>query len=438
MKKRTVTAALLLLILFAFCSCSHNVSSNESASTAAATQEPETTVKTDNDDFTDKYTAVKLSYGYEGLENDCQRQFYKAMEEKAALISEQVSDSDSYLTEEIFIPGDIQDRDIFIALTAFKYDNPGTFWLKESFTSSSINGGVSIRLCSYFSAEELTLKKQEFDNKVKEILSPVESGLSEYELELYIHDYLLENCEYDSGAADEIYNQYSDDTSQSFTCYGALVLGKAICQGYADAMSYLLSCVGVENTEISGTSQGGNHIWNAVKIDGDWYYVDATWDDQGDEAYQYDYFNINESQLQKDHNIALKYYDLSDDDITGGESNLGCNFNIFIPDCGSSSYNYYVKNGAVLQGFDEYCDSEMAESLLQAVSSGQEYFHIYIDGLYLNYDYACEQLFDPYIYHFQSYVDIVNSQLGYNCIDTSAAIVKKESLDVITVKLSYL
>ncbi len=436
MKKRAGAFALLFVILFVFCSCSDDVNGGKETVTALATQAPSTINKTDND-YTRNYTAVKLSLGYEGLENDEQRTCYQAMDEKSETVTDKVSDANSYLSEEIYLPAQVSERDIFIALTAYKYDNPGKFWLKESFTSCEYDGGTIIRLCSYYSAEELTEKKEKFQNKVSEILGSLESGMSQYELELYIHDYLLENCEYDSAAADSVYSTTVEDSSNAFTSYGALVEGKAICQGYTDAVSYLLSCVGIENTEISGTSQGGNHIWNAVKIDGEWYYLDTTWDDHGDKAYQHDYFNITTAQLEKDHIIAETYDRLSDEKITGGESSLGCNFNIFIPQCDSIENNFYAKSGAVLQAIDEKNDNIIAQELLQTVLKGEEYFHIYVDEEYISFDYACEQLFDPYIYHFQSYVDIVNPQLENCQLDYSAAIVKKEHLSVITVRLSY-
>ncbi|MCH5299988.1 MAG: hypothetical protein J1E56_01620 [Ruminococcus sp.] len=437
MKKRAGALALIFAIIFVFCSCSDDVN-NKKSSTQPTTQEPSTANKTDNNDFTDKYAAVDLTFGYDGLENEAQRACYKAMAEISGVITDTTSDSNSYLTEEKFISMEVKDKDIFIALTAYKYDNPGDFWVKESFTSSHYNGGAGIRLCSYYSAEELSRKRAEFDNKVSEILEPIESGMSEYDRELYLHNYLIENCEYDNKVAELINNNIPSDSEEAFTAYGALIDGNAVCQGYSDAMSYLLSCVGIENTEISGTSQGGNHIWNAVKIDGDWYYLDVTWDDQKDQVYQYDYFNITTSQLEYDHTIAETFGNMTEEEITGGESNLGRNFNIFIPDCTVQSENYYVKNGAVLQGFDEESDNVMGEELLKVALSEDAYYNIYVDEDYVDYENACEQLFDPYIYHFQNYVDYANNRLSEYQIDYSAAIIKKDKLNVITVKLTYI
>lgn len=429
--------ALILAIIFIFCSCSFDFD-NKASSIQTAAQVPSTQSITENNNFTDNYNAIDLTIGYDGLENDAQRACYEAMAEISGDITNETTSANSYVTKEKVVPMKVEDRDIFIALTAYKYDNPGVFWLKESFTSSDFGGEVGIRLCSYFSAEELTGKKEEFANKIQEIIEPIESGLSEYERELYIHNYLLENCEYDKTAAELVYNDISSGSDASFTAYGALINGRAVCQGYADAISYLLSCVGIENTEISGTSQGENHIWNAVKINGDWYYLDATWDDNGDESTQYDYFNITTEQLEYDHTLAETYKNMTDDDITGGDTNLGRNFNIFIPDCTAESENYYKKSAAVLQGFDEECDNIMGEVLLQTALNGDDYYNIYVDENYLDYEYACQQIFDPYIYHFQNYVNYANNQLANYQLDYAVAIVKKDKLNVITVKLSYI
>ena len=79
----------------------------------------------------------------------------------------------------------------------------------------------------------------------------------------------------------------------------------------------------------------------------------------------------------------------------------------------------------------------MGLELLNAVQNGEEYFHIYVDQNYLDYSYAVEHLFDPYVYNYQYYVDVANGSLSECQLDYSASIVKKEKLSVITVKLEY-
>lgn len=65
-------------------------------------------------------------------------------------------------------------------------------------------------------------------------------------------------------------------------------LGKGVCQGYANLFEALSEAVGVETYVVSGFSKGygfadrkklerSDHAWNAVKVDGKWHVLDATW-----------------------------------------------------------------------------------------------------------------------------------------------------------------
>lgn len=89
-----------------------------------------------------------------------------------------------------------------------------------------------------------------------------------------IHDYLVDNLEYDSTFSNpNIYN-----------LYGAIVNNSTVCEGYAKAFKYLLDSEGIPCIVVCGIAQNSkgeieNHAWNDVLIDGKWYAVDVTWDD---------------------------------------------------------------------------------------------------------------------------------------------------------------
>ena len=95
-------------------------------------------------------------------------------------------------------------------------------------------------------------------------------GLTDVQKALLIHDRLCFVCEYDY--------TYGRDCPESYTMYGAIVNGSAVCDGYAKAYSYLLRLAGVKS--YSCVSQSLNHAWNLVCIDGVYYHTDVTWDDQ--------------------------------------------------------------------------------------------------------------------------------------------------------------
>lgn len=144
-------------------------------------------------------------------------------------------------------------------------------------------------------------------DKVNEIIPRIiGSDMTDYEKELAIHDYIITNCEYG-------YEDYSND--YAYRAYGALVQGKAVCNGYAEAMALLLNCVGVENDIMTGWANGELHAWNRVRLDGKWYQVDSTWDDpipdRGSFA-GHQFFNVTDDIMDDTHVWTTSDYDACD------------------------------------------------------------------------------------------------------------------------------
>ena len=202
-------------------------------------------------------------------------------------------------------------------------------------------------------------------NKLKSVCEKfmkenINSSMTDYDKELAIHDYIIENCEYS-------FSDGKDDTE--FEAFGALVNHKAVCSGYALATELLLKCCGIEATFVTGDSktdrtaeidnpygpsQNGviqmddgriieGHAWNQVKIGGIWYNLDVTWDDplseDGDVLDHY-FFNVDDTILAKDH----------DWDTSKTER------------CSSTISNYYEKNGIFFktdEGFQNYIKSQL-------------------------------------------------------------------------------
>lgn len=149
------------------------------------------------------------------------------------------------------------------------------------------------------SAEDKSGENAEVQAQVQSIVnSVVTSGMSDYEIAKALHDWLVLNCEYDM-------RLYSGDMPySSYTAYGALMDGKAVCAGYAQAYRLLMEYAGIDCEYVTGRARGGGHAWNIVKIDGEWYHVDTTWDDPipNKEGYvRYNYFLRSDTAMSKDH-----------------------------------------------------------------------------------------------------------------------------------------
>ena len=106
------------------------------------------------------------------------------------------------------------------------------------------------------------------------------SSKSDYEKLKAIYDYMTSNIKYD-------YENLNDDSYKlKHTAYAALIDKTAVCQGYAVLFYRLALECGVDARVITGKSNNENHGWNIVKLDGKYYYVDATWD-AGNSDYNY-------------------------------------------------------------------------------------------------------------------------------------------------------
>ena len=105
------------------------------------------------------------------------------------------------------------------------------------------------------------------------------AGLSAYERELAIHDYIIENADYDSDTLSllPVFEENPNNTNP----YGALVDGRAVCSGYSSTFQLFMDLIDVECITVHGQGNASReeHAWNMVRLDGEWYCVDVTWDD---------------------------------------------------------------------------------------------------------------------------------------------------------------
>lgn len=120
---------------------------------------------------------------------------------------------------------------------------------------------------------------------------------SEYAKALWLHDWLLDQLEYDK-------------TLKWSSAESALTRGLGTCQSYESAYAKLLTAAGIENSETMDTYDG--HTWNAMKLDGQWYQTDCTWDDSSDNWYSFDqrhlYFGLTDELMTIAHPGHSKIY----------------------------------------------------------------------------------------------------------------------------------
>ena len=122
----------------------------------------------------------------------------------------------------------------------------------------------------------------------------ITDSMNDYEKELAIYQWLTRNVAYDWSHQDP-----SKTTPRSsYQPYGALVEGTAVCLGFATAFQLLMDMVGVECITVVGAAykSAEDHAWNMVKLDGEWYCVDATWDLNSNPGF-YRFFNVTSERM---------------------------------------------------------------------------------------------------------------------------------------------
>ena len=150
------------------------------------------------------------------------------------------------------------------------FRHPELFYLDSGYECSCFIDGAGNKIVTevrFGYSKGYTREDQAVYNAaVEQALRSVPEGLSQVETVAAFHDWLAARCAYDY-----------DFEETSWDAYGALVNGKAVCQGYSQALIQLLQRRGIDTAYVS--SEETNHGWIQVLVDGEWYHVDVTLDD---------------------------------------------------------------------------------------------------------------------------------------------------------------
>ena len=242
----------------------------------------------------------------------------------------------------------ISEAEAILVTQAFYADFPELFWARPEYLYATNSSGehlcVGVQLGYNNHASDLEQSKKNFLDAADAILEGLPAGGSDFDKELYLHDALITKVTYDINTVSEQ------------NAYGALIDGRAVCAGYAFAFQYLLMRAGIESFYVTGTSHKENHAWNIAKIDGDWYFVDPTWDDPVGSTYSphYAYFNLTTSAMGADHRVDTDR-------------------NVTLPECTATKGFYHNVKGTVVSTTDSDLINKVA-CLLQCSGEARLYF----------------------------------------------------------------
>lgn len=176
------------------------------------------------------------------------------------------------------------------AWNAYTYDYMDLFYIDVEkltlITRSRTNGIRTIHYVELSCGENDSYLKSNFSSKeeIDETLDLLESMVNEIARQIsqyddvekmrQVHNWLINTVEYDVEFSSE----------EPYSIVGALIENRAVCEGYARAYKYIMDGLGIPCLLVSGVGMNSSgetesHAWNYVRIDGEWYGVDTTWDD---------------------------------------------------------------------------------------------------------------------------------------------------------------
>lgn len=209
--------------------------------------------------------------------------------------------------------------------------------------------------------KKLTEKQAALLKKCESVIGTVITRqMTDYEKQLAIHDYIALHCAYDEALEKSANITGGED---SFYAYGALINGKAVCSGYSEAAKLLMDMIGIE----SYLMVSKEHSWNLVKIGGEYYHMDISWDDPAPDIpglVLYDYFNLPDAM------------------VSGYDSHGWLNKGDY-PKANALKHNYFVHNNLAA---DNYVD--LQRLLRNAAAAGNKQITILVSGsLTSNFDW---------------------------------------------------
>ena len=200
------------------------------------------------------------------------------------------------LSDEIQVPA-FSGEELYNIFFQMRLDHPEIFWVtnfKYRYYKDSPN---LIFIPEYlFEKNKIREHQKALTARVEKLVRPAQK-MSEWEKEKYVHDFICENVRYD-----KLKKAYSHEI------IGPLGQGVGVCEGIAKSVKVLCAALGVwcvialcGNCPEKGIKY--RHTWNIVKIGGQYYHLDATFDNTLGAGAQirYDYFNLCDKSVFRDH-----------------------------------------------------------------------------------------------------------------------------------------
>lgn len=255
-------------------------------------------------------------------------------------------------------------------------DDPELFYVRNCTSTwtpgkDGVSGTMTVSIYYLYPKDSIKQMANELTTKVDGIIGRlIQADMNNNTKELMVHDYVVSNTSY----ADRDMTLDKSITTEGSTAYSALVKGKGDSIGHARAMKLLLDRIGIECMVVNGSPD----TWNIVKIEGDYYHLNASADElvseSGKSVPTRDFFNVTDAEMSRFNEWDKASY----------------------PQCTSTKCNYFYKNNTIVGSVPEF-----EAAVKKALEEVQENISIRVTN------------FDPEVYDVS---DVIRSVMRQNPI----------------------
>lgn len=223
--------------------------------------------------------------------------YYQKMDRQKQAVYHGMLQGVRQLADQIQLPR-VDGKELYDIFFQMRLDHPEIFWV-VGFSWKYYPDSPNLIFVPEYLFEKGKIKEHQIalTSRVEKLARQAQ-GLSEWEKEKYVHDFICENVRYD-----KLKKPYSHEI------IGPLGQGVGVCEGIAKAVKVLCDALGLwcmiaicGNNPEKGIKY--RHTWNIVRIGGQYYHLDATFDNtlgNDKKEIRYDYFNLDDKSIFRDH-----------------------------------------------------------------------------------------------------------------------------------------
>lgn len=364
--KKSAAAALVLSLAIGLSACEREQSSSSDSSlpqettkasvtftetvsqSAKAPKESETTVQTEA-------TTYLPTVFWSDIPDICSSRYgYYLLNADEKTVYDQIAAAARAFQTNVVLKKRLSREDVIKIISLMRLEEVDLYYISREYNAHVIQatGMVTAVDLSYdFTKTEVENLNRQVDQKVSEILMRLPADATPEAKIKVFHDTIV------------LSTDYSLNYKYGATPYGPLVGGQALCEGYAKAFALLCNKVGIENLFVTGSYNGEDHLWNMVKLDGNWYNIDTTWDDPPYDG----------EEKNPDYYIQYNYF-LYKNNEAGVD--LVVNNNLFpIPQTNSNKYNYFIYYGYYAESYEQ-AKKIIANQVQYSLKTGKKFIRL--------------------------------------------------------------